>query len=153
MIDATTPEGRAELRKLADENAARTIGQWFTSTGWDTAPAAIKRTDAHGTHVTIANKMSRAHAALIVAAVNALPALLDQIDEADKVRQLAARADASFRIARKRGEQTDFHMARADQAEATIARVRAIADHATEYGPDLDPAGMLADLLTALNGA
>jgi len=90
LIDPTTPEGRAELRRL--------LGTGFTDQPW-----AIWHDLDHQGFTTIgdeagvltdekpyteecnpfAHVYSTDLAELIVAAVNALPALLDMLDEAD----------------------------------------------------------------------
>lgn len=77
MSDPTTPEGRAELRDLLRRT---------TPLPWSAQPGLNGRDDVRarwtGGPTVVVAQVSRVRpdAELIVAAVNALPALLDEID-------------------------------------------------------------------------
>ncbi|MDV2475136.1 hypothetical protein F8M49_21090 [Rhodococcus zopfii] len=87
MPDPTTPEGRAELRALQDK---ATAGPWEGVPGF--GRTAIYGHD-HDPGEFVAQRVGIPDTKLIIAAVNALPALLDALDEAeaaiDSIREYA----------------------------------------------------------------
>lgn len=147
MSDAQTPEGRAKLRELL---AKGTPGPWQADDcegelrvgAGDAVTAWQERTDEEGRSYRVGtppwtwkstnliyehdletwdegedqdDDQRRADAELIVAAVNVLPALLDALEQASRDYEENMRAGLR-------------HKHRAEQAEAALGRVRALAD-------------------------
>ena len=112
--DPTTPEGRAELRRLLDEAKLGTLEA-------DCCPAAAIVYDEHGISV-FSDCYNDAVAEAAAAGMNALPALLDALDYRDrKIEQLERTivAGDEYRAA-LRAEW----FARAEKAEAALAEAQ-----------------------------
>ncbi|MGV5046851.1 hypothetical protein [Rhodococcus pyridinivorans] len=113
MSDPQTPEGRADLRQfLADGRNA----EW--SLCEDGRTVAEDASEDEAKWIADAGPCT---ADLIVAAVNALPALLDALD------------DAEFEIERQRGDLV-IERRRAEAAEATLDRVRELSEEGKCWG-------------------
>jgi len=133
-IDFTTPEGRAELRKLVER---------ATPTPW-----ATKREQTQYGHVThvlstreselrpgltgqevIAANAAGFDAELIAAAVNALPALLDAAEKLERATE-----DAHDHWQAAANQVVTRYLARAEAAEAALDRVRALSEEGKGWG-------------------
>ncbi|MCK8674276.1 DUF433 domain-containing protein [Rhodococcus sp. HM1] len=111
MNDPTTPEGRAELREL--HVLATDHGKETLATRHLTHPTIyVDHSDGNEDGLVGALPIwGNRYAELIVAAVNALPALLDALDKAQRDHEENLRAGIR-------------HMHRAEAAEAALDRVR-----------------------------
>ncbi|WP_371053671.1 hypothetical protein [Rhodococcus gordoniae] len=120
MSDPTTPEGRAELRKLL---AKATDRPWIAEYSGPTGNCVIPH-DAQSTLEAVAftRLLPAWHdAELIAAAVNALPALLDALD------------DAECEIERQRGDLV-IERRWAEAAQVVLDRVRDLAEEGKCWG-------------------
>ncbi|MCK8674111.1 hypothetical protein M1M07_23745 [Rhodococcus sp. HM1] len=132
MNDPTTPEGRAELRErhvLATDHGKETL-----ATRHLTHPTIyVDHSDGNEDGLVGALPIwGNRYAELIVAAVNALPALLDALD------------DAECEIERQRGDLV-IERRRANAAEAALARVRKVADRYAAARPQWDRLPYISD--------
>ncbi|SED52518.1 hypothetical protein SAMN04490240_4106 [Rhodococcus pyridinivorans] len=122
-----TPEGRAELRKLL---AKATDRPWIAEYSGPTGNCVIPH-DAQSTLEAVAftRILPAWHdAELIAAAVNALPALLDALDQADDhAKFLESVADIN-------DTHAGLWQARATKAEAALDRVRELSEEGKCWG-------------------
>jgi len=148
MSDPTTPEGRAELRKLLAQAGPKT---WVYLEDADDPDDCGIYAKQEGSRVVSELSEWRGvsdDAELLVAAVNALPALLDALDNAYEQRDLVKD------IATWEHNASVARLARARAAEAALDRVRALADDmetwCSPYGVAVDYAKRIHE---ALDGA
>jgi len=129
-----TPEGRAELRRL---HTFAVDNKWGT---YPDDPYVIVEGFEDGDERWVADGASGT-VPLIVAAVNALPALLDALDKAEGTKREAI--------------EHAYHVTtRANLAEAALNRVRALADDMETWcSPDFVAVRYAKRIHEALDGA
>lgn len=138
MNDPTTPEGRAHLRQRIEQAVTKpTTARWVSfgnSIGAEVDqctcsghPYEYLHEQYCGVDGPVVQGVHESDAELIVAAVNALPALLDALDQARRDYEENMRAGLR-------------HKHRADEAEAALERVRELT-YASDDGLEYDHNG------------